>query len=173
LLLLIAGVAFPLVVGYHVDPVSANLSGWTHRGDNVSQVLTINFDELDSTSGAYCELFAGSRGAGGAYHVSVRTYPGDFEVATGDTHGNVDHKWVKFNLGVTYPESIVKGKQLEFRFTRSGSDSIQFYYQGGNPSLSDPYPWGWMRVGGADEVCMDLCARVYGHPKVGGQATAA
>lgn len=32
LLILMTGVAFPLVVGYHVDPVRASWSGWTHRG---------------------------------------------------------------------------------------------------------------------------------------------
>jgi len=125
LLLLIAGVAFPLVVGFHVEPVSAAQSGWTQRlypNNYVSQVLTTNFDELDSVSGSYCELFAGSRGGGGPYHVSVLTYPGGSPIASGNAGGDVDHKWVKFNLGVDYPESIVKGKQLEFRFTRGGGD---------------------------------------------------
>ena len=45
LLLLIAGAAYSLVVGYHVEPVKAQWSGWTHLhgpGDTVSQVLTIN-----------------------------------------------------------------------------------------------------------------------------------
>ena len=35
---------------------------------------------------------------------------------------------MKFNLGVDFPDSIVKGKKLEFRFTRGGGDSIQYYY---------------------------------------------
>jgi hypothetical protein len=124
LLLLIAGVAYPLVVGYHVGPVAAAMSGWTHRGDSVAQVITINFDELDSTTGSYVELFAGTKGGGGAYHVDVLTYPGGSQIAwTATANGNVDHEWVRFNLQVTRPESIVKGKKLEFRFTRGGGDS--------------------------------------------------
>jgi len=54
LLLLIAGVAFPLVVGYHTEPRTAAQSGWAHRDgphDYVSQVVTVNFDELDSAAG--------------------------------------------------------------------------------------------------------------------------
>jgi hypothetical protein len=53
LLLLVSGVAFPLVVGFHVEPVSAAQSGWTRRlspNNFVSQVLTVNFDEPDSAS---------------------------------------------------------------------------------------------------------------------------
>lgn len=79
LLLLIAGVAFPLVAGFHVEPVSASQSGWTHRQypyNSVSQVLTCNFDELDSASSGYCELFGGEYGQGGAYNLSIYEYPG-------------------------------------------------------------------------------------------------
>ena len=122
--------ACALVTAYHVDPKTAAMSGKADpRPDyGVSQVLTINFDQLDSTTGSYVELFAGSKGAGGAYHVSVKTYPGGAEIATGSHDGNVDHKWVKFSLSVLHPESIVKGKKLEFRFTRSGQDSVHYYY---------------------------------------------
>ena len=101
------------------------MSGWTpwlEPNNYVSQVLTINFDELDSTTGAYCELFAGTKGGGGAYHVSVKTYPGGAEIATGNAGGDVDHEWVKFKLQMYAPESIVRGKKLEFRFTRGGGD---------------------------------------------------
>ena len=149
LLLLIAGAAYSLVVGYHVEPVKAQWSGWTHLhgpGDTVSQVLTINFDELDSTAGAYVELFAGSEGNGGQYNLSVLTYPGGSPIAP-DAHadGDVDHEWVRFKLGVSYPESIIKGKKLEFRFTRSGSDSINYYYDsacgyGPYGQMIAPYP---------------------------------
>lgn len=158
LLLLIAGVACPLVVGYHVDPVRANWSGWTgHQAPNnrVSQVLTINFDELDSASGAYCELFAGTRGAGGQYHVTVLSYPGGFRIGSGVADGNVDHQWTKFKIGVEVPDSIVKGKQLELRFTRGGSDSIQFYWAEG-----DKYPWGWLMRAEVPYAGQDLAMRV-------------
>lgn len=111
------------VRAYAIDPVRADWSGKADPEDGVAQVITINFDELDSTTGSYVELFAGTKGGGGAYHVSVRTYPGGAVIATGDAGGNVDHKWVRFNLRVRYPDSIVKGKKLEFKFTRSGSDS--------------------------------------------------
>jgi hypothetical protein len=128
LLLLIAGAAYSLVVGFHVEPVSASQSGWTHRqypNTYVSQVITINFDELDSASGSYCELFAGAKGGGGDYHLSVLTYPGGSPIAP-DAHadGNVDHEWVRFKIGVSYPESIIRGKKLKFRFTRSWFDSM-------------------------------------------------
>ena len=39
------------VSAYHVEPVKAQWSAWTHRGDTVSQGITINFDELDSAAG--------------------------------------------------------------------------------------------------------------------------
>jgi len=83
--------AWALVTAYHVEPRTAAMSGWTRLhapGDTVSEVITVNFDELDSTSGAYCELFGGSRGAGGAYHVSVLTYPGGAPVASGEFRGH-------------------------------------------------------------------------------------
>jgi len=53
LLLLIAGVAYSLVVGYHVEPRTAGQSGWTRRASpyhTVSQVVTVNFDEVVSAS---------------------------------------------------------------------------------------------------------------------------
>jgi hypothetical protein len=69
LLLLIAGVALPSLVGYHIDPVKASWSGWTHLhgpGDTVAQTVTCNFDSL-----SYVELFAGAKGNGGAYRAGV------------------------------------------------------------------------------------------------------
>ena len=87
-LLLLAGVAYPLVSAYHIEPVNARQSGWALGDENhdVRQVLTINFDELDSVSGSYCELFAGSRGGGGQYNLSVLTYPGGNPMETRDSH---------------------------------------------------------------------------------------
>jgi hypothetical protein len=131
LLFLWMSVAFPLVTGIHIEPVRSAWSGWTQSefpNNFVSQGLTINFDELDSAAGAYVELFAGAKGGGGAYHLAVLTNPGGSQIASANAAGDVDHKWVKFNLAVDYPESIVKGKKLTFKFTRSGGDSIQFYY---------------------------------------------
>jgi len=114
--------AHGLVTGFKVEPVKAAWSGKADPEDGVAQVITINFDELGNAAGAYCELFAGTEGGGGAYHVSVKTVPGGTEVASASRDGHVDHEWVRFNLSVLHPESIVKGKKLEFRFTRGGSD---------------------------------------------------
>jgi hypothetical protein len=47
LLLLIAGAAYSLVVGYHVEPQTAAQSGWTRRGDTVAQVITVNGKKLE------------------------------------------------------------------------------------------------------------------------------
>jgi hypothetical protein len=129
------GCASALVVGYHVEPVCASQSGWTRKipgKDSVAQVITMNFDELDSTTGSYVEFFAGTKAGGGQYNLSVLTYPGGSQIAyPAYANGNVDHKWVRFYLHVTRPDSIVKGKKLEFRFTRGNTvpgDSFQFYY---------------------------------------------
>jgi len=135
LLFLWVPVAFPLVTGIHIEPIRSSWSSWTQSefpNHYVSQVLTMNFDELDSTSGAYCELFAGSRCNGGQYTLTVLTYPGGSQIADVATaNGNVDHKWVRFKLHLTRPDSIVKGKKLEFQFSRIAStfgDSLEFYY---------------------------------------------
>jgi len=128
LLLLIAGVAHSLVVGYHTEPRTAGQSGWPSvvwPNNNVSQVVTVNFDELDSASGSYIQLFAGGECRGGAYYLTVLTYPGGSPVASafGD-HGDVDHKWVTFYLkNPVHPESIVRGKKLKSTFSLDGGDS--------------------------------------------------
>ena len=159
-LVMVCGSAAAYVVGYHVEPVKALWSGQTRTiwgQDFVSQGLTINFDELDSASGAYCELFAGSRGGGGAYHLSVLTNPGGTEIASANAGGDVDHEWVKFKLSVLRPDSIVKGKKLTFKFTRSGGDSIQFYYDS-----TDKYKYGCLTAPPLAYWTGDLACRVYG-----------
>jgi len=123
LLFLWMSVAFPLVTGIHIEPVKSAWSGWAPSEfpyNFVSQGITINFDELDSASGAYCELFAGAKGNGGQYNLTVLTWPGGYPIGSGVGNGNVDHKWVRFRLNVLRPDSIVKGKKLTFKFTRSG-----------------------------------------------------
>jgi hypothetical protein len=160
LLLLIAGAAYPLVVGFHQEPLSAQLSGWTHRDGVVAQVVTINFDELDSTAGAYVELFAGTEGGGGQYQLSVVTYPGGSPIAlTATADGHVDHRWVRFHLQVTKPESIVKGKKLAFCFTRSWPDTLQYYY-----TNASGYNYGGLIASypGALTPCHGLAMRCYG-----------
>ena len=121
--------SWALVTGYHVEPLSAAMSGWTswqEPNNIVAQVITINFDELDAASGAYVELFAGEYGSGGDYNLSVRTYPGGTQIAS-KPHGKYvrPQYWVRFDsINVIYPESIVKGKKLAFCFTRVGSDPL-------------------------------------------------
>ncbi|MBM3330449.1 hypothetical protein FJY68_01200 [candidate division WOR-3 bacterium] len=167
-LLVAFGSTMALVRAFHTEPVSVALSGWTGTmppNNYVSQVLTINFDELDSTAGAYCELFAGTQSGGGPYHVSVKTYPGSAEVASASQDGHVDHKWVRFNLNVLHPESIVKGKKLEFRFTRGvmvPGESFQFYYD----SVCG-YNYGFMIAPTLQSVPVTagLAMRVYGRMK--------
>jgi len=86
--------SYGLVTGLKVEPVKA---AWSGKADpnpltgGVWQSVTINFDELDSASGVYCELFAGAQGSGGAYHLSVLTNPGGTEIASADAPGDVDH----------------------------------------------------------------------------------
>ena len=123
-IVVLTAAAYPLVTGCHIDPVQASWSGkvWpTVPQGGVSQIITCNFDSLE-----YVELFAGDTCLGGEYNLSVRTYPGEFPIASGAGNALRSHSWLMFdNITVTYPDSIVKGKQLEFRFSRSGADSIE------------------------------------------------
>jgi hypothetical protein len=162
---------------YAIDPVRADWSGKADpRPDyGVSEVITCNFDELDTAAGGYVELFVGDYHDTTSFNLGIYEYPdGVLPMASAlGQHPTKGHSWLRFPVVTASGQSFTKGKRYEFKFTRSGSDSIQYYYQGGNPALSDPYSWGWMRVGGTEEVCMDLCARVCGRSTVGGQATAA
>ncbi len=127
-------ISYALLSAYHVEPRTAGQSGWTHAHDTagqyVSQVVTVNFDELDSAAGGcYVELFVGSKCTGHEYGLAVSTYPGGTPLAYPHVvDGDVDHEWVRFYLNTSYPESIVRGKKLKFRFTRVWPDSLQFYY---------------------------------------------
>ncbi len=116
-----------LVTAYHVDPRTAAMSGKARPDLGVSEVITTNFDSL--TDPAYIECFVGDGDSTG-YHVDVLTYPGPGQVtvASKDTNAARGHTWVHFgHLNVTHPELIVKGRQLEVRFSRaSGSDSLQY-----------------------------------------------
>jgi hypothetical protein len=113
--------AWALVNAYHVEPKTAAMSGWTrlppHPSYYISQTITCNFDSLKRV-----ELFVGEPGAGGGYQLLVQTMPGQFEIATGQADNPGSHRWADFNLNITAPESIVKGKTYELKFTRSGSD---------------------------------------------------
>jgi hypothetical protein len=140
-------VASGLVRSYFVEPKSAALSGWTDTTpgrDYVSEVVTCCWDELDSASGSYVELFAGETLTGKPYKLDVYEYPdGVFPVAShSGKQARRGHAWLKFPLTVTSGYTFTKGKQYEFRFTRSGSDSIQFYY------AENAYDYGHIVIGG-------------------------
>jgi hypothetical protein len=118
--------AAAMVAAYHTDPVRADWSGMADPRPEygVSEVITVAFDSL-----AYCELFSG-QASSERYFVDVLTFPGGYPLASGYSDDLRNHVWIRFDLSATHPESIVKGKQLEFRFSHGagGSDSIQFYF---------------------------------------------
>ena len=110
-----------LVRSYSVEPRSASESGWTpwlEPNNYVSEILTVAFDLPITAS-----LFCGNPGAGGGYNVSVLTYPGGYEIASGDTTNPGDHTWATCSLDVLEPDSFIKGRKVEVRWTRGGSDS--------------------------------------------------
>ena len=150
---LLAG-ANALVNAIHVSPIKASWSGHRLAPNNyVSQLVTCNFDSL-----SYVELFAGDYGQGGAYNLRVVTYPDGAPVAEQDGGTYVRPcAWVRFDdISVTHAERVVKGKLLEFKFTRSGSDSINFYYD-----HTDPYKYGNIPDNAAPnpaDLCMRACS---------------
>jgi len=152
-LLMTATTSLAAVRAYSVAPRTAQLSGWTHgeRG-YVSEVLTVNFDEPVTAA-----LFCGAPGAGGRYCVSIQTYPGSYEVARGDTTDPGVHRWATCTLDVIEPDSFIKGRQVEVRWTRSGHDSIQYH-----ASLGTSYLYGFMRTNGTDHSELDLCMGLAG-----------
>ena len=156
-------VASGLVRSYFVEPKSASLSGWTGTapGHNyVSEIVTCCWDELDAASGSYVELFAGETLSGQNYKVDIYDYPGGINrVAYNEgEHAKRPQDWVRMPLTMGSGKSFTKGKKYEFRFTRSGSDSIQYYYQD-----NDPYEHGTLQLPGQTQpIPLDLCARVYG-----------
>ncbi len=118
--------AVALTQAYKVEPRTAEWSGWTSIENNrVSQIITCNFDSL---AGGYVELFGGANG-GQDYELVVYAYPGGTPVTWSvDCEYEKPYDWVRFDIessDLRNPDLIVKGKQLEFRFTRAGADSIE------------------------------------------------
>ncbi|MCR4423468.1 MAG: CARDB domain-containing protein [candidate division WOR-3 bacterium] len=140
---------------YEVKPVRFDWSGWTRcTGANryVSQTIIGNFDSL-----VYVELFVGARGIGSCYRVEV--WNGDKLVMWSSGVQKRSYSWVRFeNWNRRF--GFTRGKRYEFRFSRAGPDSIQFYYDAGNP-----YRYGTLLYSYAAES-LDLCMRVYGVMKV-------
>ena len=128
LAVLLVSVSSALVQAYSVDPVKSAWSGWTpwlEPNNYVSQIITCNFDELDSASGGYVELFVGENGGNGTYNVEVKDGATRVAYQLGKAREG-DYAWLKFSdIQMEPGESFTKGKQYEFRFSRSGADSIE------------------------------------------------
>jgi hypothetical protein len=150
LLLAGAGVGLGLVQGYSVAPRTAAWSGWTRYQDTVSQLVTCNFDSL-----SYVELFAGDKGNVANAYVATVYEDGD-PVMFATQNQLYDCEWIKFENWNNH-QSFTKGKQYEFKFTRSGQDSINYYYQN-----DEPYAYGDIKVDGDIVIARDLCMRTYG-----------
>jgi hypothetical protein len=158
--------AVALVSAYHIEPRTVAQSGWA-LGDEqhgIAEVITVCFDSLVFGG---LQLFVGSAGSSAGYDVAVRTWPGLSQVAGGHANNPGDHRWATFDLNVTRPESVVKGKRLIFTFTRSegGADSIEYYYD------YCAMKWDSMIVPGQDQpppqpLRPALAMRLYGQMNV-------
>ena len=88
-----------------------------------------------------------------------RTPP--FIVAQGDTSITGDHKWIRCYFEVDHPESIIKGRTYEVRWTLDGGeDSLVYYYDS-----TDAYEWGSIILPGQQAPTddpRDLASRIYG-----------
>jgi hypothetical protein len=159
LLLFVAVAALPaqaLMQAYSVEPVKAAWSGWTPIENNqVSQTVTCCWDTLSCPSG-YVELFVGASEVGGAnYNLQILDGTTPVAYQTGVLPEG-DHRWLKFDsIQMEAGQSFTKGKAYEFRFTRSGSDSIQYYWDG-----DDPYKYGVINDDDPN-AARDLCMRCY------------
>jgi len=126
--ILVPAAASALVRSYAVDPRTAAMSGWTswqEPNNWVSEVITVNFDKPILAS-----LFVGAKQGDGAYNVNIYSYP-DGNIALAQAVNipvTGSHYWLNCSLTVAHPDSFIKGRQVEVRWTRSGSDSINFYY---------------------------------------------
>ena len=153
-----ASAACGLVRAYSVEPRTAAQSGWTDTApgqDYVSQIVTCCWDSLDGASGGYADVFAGAVGNGGNYNLDVYDEGGGL-VASHHGVAAKEHNWVRFNnLAMQPGQSFMKGRQYEFRFTRSGQDSLEYYFDD-----AAAYPYGYVVVGGQDHTGWDLAMRV-------------
>jgi hypothetical protein len=148
--------AFALMQAYSVEPVKAAWSGKVRGDENhpVSQTVTCCWDSV-----VYCELFVGRCDSLSVkYKADVYEYPGGTAMAHTLDGGQLlqrEHSWLKLPLVTVNGRSFTKGKTYEFRFTRSGSDSIQYYWD------EDPYQYGSITDPTQPES-RDLCMRCYG-----------
>jgi hypothetical protein len=154
------GSASALVNAYSAAPRTAQQSGWTPQYGSVSEILTCCWDSLGGTAGGYVELFQGDTGRGGSYDLNVYEYPdGVLPIASQvGVHARAGHTWLRFD-DLTVSGPFVKGRKYEFKFTRSGSDSVQFYFS--EVSGGGPYGYGVMKVGNDTIHDRDLWMRLY------------
>jgi len=66
---------------YAIEPVKAAWSGWTHRYEAVGQTVVCCWDELDSASGGYVELFCGYHEGNGRYNLDIKDYQTELTAA--------------------------------------------------------------------------------------------
>jgi hypothetical protein len=160
------GLLLPLAVSLghvqvvKVEPVKAAWSGRVHRlpPDNYfAQGITCNFD-----APVYADFFTGIA-TDHEYQVEIRV-PGrtpPFIVASGSRTETRDHVWVRCTLDVDYPDSIIKGRTYEIRWTLAGgTDSLVYYYDS-----TDAYEWGSIILPGLQAPIPephDLACRIYG-----------
>jgi hypothetical protein len=117
-------VAFPLVTGYHVEPVKAAWSAWAPSEfpyNYISQTVTCNFDEV-----VYFELFVGDYNDSGAFKVDVYEVGGEVDPVAYNygVPPAGEHRWLRLDLTTASGYSFTKGKQYEFKFTRSDGDLL-------------------------------------------------
>lgn len=142
-----------LVSAYHIDPVRADWSGKAdpHPAYGVSEIITVAFALPIKAS-----LFVGAKQGDGAYDVNIYSYP-DGNVALAQAV-NVpvtgSYYWLNCSLTVAHPDSFIKGRKVEVRWTRSGPDSIQYYWaeDPNSPTGTGPYKYGQMIVGGTGQA---------------------
>jgi hypothetical protein len=138
-------------VAYHVEPRTAAMSGLTdHLSPNnyVSQTVVCCWDSLERV-----ELFAGTRGSSGYYHVAV--YDGGALVMWADGTQYQNESWVKFENWNTHA-GFTTGKEYKLQFSRGPYGGIQYYWD------EDPYQYGQLIVGQQAYPDRDLACRVFG-----------
>jgi hypothetical protein len=154
-LLVAVAAATASVTAYHIAPRTAALSGKVSgnpENGGVAQTVVCCWDSLERI-----ELFAGTKGDTGSYTATV--YDGNTQLMTSTGTQDWDCRWVRFE-NWDQQVAFTKGKTLTIKFTRSGGDLIEYYYQSG-----DPYRFGMLIDPGWQDpvpIGLDLACRVYG-----------
>ena len=89
-------VANGLVSAYKVEPVKAEWSGRTGFQDTIGQTVVCCWDELDSISGGYVELFCGYHQGNGRYNLDIKDCETNQLVAKQQLlEPGKDHDWLE------------------------------------------------------------------------------